>query len=163
MVVIHKKMPENLSHLDVVQSMWTLGMISTSSMPDIATDLLVAGFDSPSLRQLAGLTQEELYCAEELFRKTLVECERRNFTIKESVMKYAFFVADEIVSGRESPYEGARKIWKATLKLDEPNFHELDTFSFAASEYPGRPEDQAFFSAEIVKEAKRLLEESGNR
>lgn len=162
MEIKSQKTHESPMNLEVAESMWVLGLLDSDLIPGIATEALMAGIDSPLLRQLAGLEQNELQDSDQLFRKTLLELGKGHLTKNQAVMNYAIFISEQIVAARENPYEGARKIWKATLKLDDRNFHDLDAFLYAASEFPSRPEDQGFFSAEIIKEAKRLLEEKSH-
>lgn len=50
-----------------------LGLDLTVTAPDLATDALVRGVDSPSLRQLAGARADDGWVCDQLFRDTLDE------------------------------------------------------------------------------------------
>lgn len=154
------EMVDEVVNLDVAESLWTLGLLKPAQLPNIGVRALEAGFDSPALRQLAGLEPSELTDAERLFRKTLSELGRGSLAPRQAAMNYAVYISEAICSGREDPYSGARKIWKATLSVSDKPFHDLDPFIYAFSECASRPEDREFFLAEIIKEAARLLERS---
>jgi hypothetical protein len=152
-------MAERIFDFDMAEAMWTLGLLTSDMLPGIAVRALEAGLDSPSLRQLAGLDSTDLAEAEHLFRKTLSELGREILTTRQAALNYAFYISQEICSGREEPYSGARKIWKATLAVEDKPFHDLDPFVYAFSEYASRPEDRGLFSAGIIKEAARVVEQ----
>jgi hypothetical protein len=61
-----------------------------------------------------------------------------------------------ILSGDIEPYRGAKRISEASLAVNDPDFHDLDTFIYAADEWEEeRPEDRGFFDEIIVQEAHR--------
>jgi hypothetical protein len=68
---------------------------------------------------------------------------------------YATCVARLIVSGEIRPYEGAKALWRASISVDDADFHELDSFIYASSEYEDRPADRAFFEEMILQEAQQ--------
>ena len=148
---------------DTAEALWTLGMLNSPSLPSVATSALTEGLDSPALRQLAGLISVEESDATQLFSRALRELARGNLSKRLAAMKYALFISSEIVSGHIEPYRGARKIWEATLRVQEDDFHDLDPFIYAASEYDSRPEDRDYFLSEIIKEATRLIQERSSR
>ena len=51
--------------------------------------------------------------------------------------------------------DGAKEIWRATLKARIDGFHELDAFIYAASEMEDRPQERNLFEKAIMEEAKR--------
>src|SRR5258708_4945359 len=58
--------PADNAPVAFLQATWVLGDTRPESVPGICTDLLLAGYDSPSLRVLAGLTNAELERVREL-------------------------------------------------------------------------------------------------
>ncbi|MBA3810418.1 MAG: hypothetical protein H0X27_02015 [Caulobacteraceae bacterium] len=69
---------------------------------------------------------------------------------------YAADVAVLIVQGDLSAEDGADLISRATERFDLKDFHDLDTFRYASSEMPDRPEDKAIFEQGIMEEAAFL-------
>src|SRR5262245_34768850 len=58
---------------DIVAARWVLGLIPSQALPQIATEALQAGLDSPSLRELAGELHPTLDASGPLFEKLLDE------------------------------------------------------------------------------------------
>jgi len=144
---------------DTAEVLWTLNLLKPEILPNAAAEWLVEGFDSESLVLLAGLTFAELDQARILFERALRELGRPAMSRKDAILRYTRLVSIEILRGEIAPYDGAKKIWHATIGLDSP-LHEVDTFIYAASEYEDRFEDQDFFALEIIKEARRWISET---
>jgi hypothetical protein len=151
-------MLEDSLDLEVAEALWILGLLDLHLLPQVAAKALENGTDTPALRQLAGLTTSEVGDVEKLFSKTLRELDRQPLTPRDALSRYAVAISKDIVSGRQDPFSGARKIWKATLQVEDHTFHDFDPFIYACSEYAARPQDRAFFSTEIMKEAARVVE-----
>jgi len=143
--------------LDVAQALWTLEMLPREEMPDIAIAALEARIDNIPVRMLAGLTADDLDDAENLFEEVLKYLGRGNLTKNDAACLYTQFISSQILRGDVEPYVGAKKIWEAALKTSDANFHNVDAFIYAASEYEDRPSDREFFNQEIQNEAKRWV------
>lgn len=137
-----------------VQALWVLGLLAADRLPEVARGALEAGLDSPSLRMLASLMPNELAEAPDLFVRSWTELGFLPMSRPAAARKYAIVVSGQIASGVITPEDGAKKIWDASVRVNDPSFHELDTFIYAASELQSRPEDRDFFNGEILKEAK---------
>lgn len=135
---------------------WTLGLLQPQQMRQVAQGLLASGVDS-KLHVLAGLSDSELDEAPDLFSQTMHALGRDKLTKPDAVRIIAKAVARQITQGDLSPYDGARRIWNASLEVAEQGFHDVDPFIYAASEYEDRPDDRDHFAAEIVAEAQRWL------
>lgn len=87
---------------------WTDG----SAYVDWAFDCLEEGFDSKSLRLLAGFDKKHPYKAdfEELFRQSLNELGWKYLSDKEVLLTYAKSLAEQIISGELDAAEGVEKI-----------------------------------------------------
>lgn len=59
--------------LEVIDALWSLGRVPSDLMPDVAGGLLEDGYDTPSLRQLAGLARTDGRRADELFAQAIQE------------------------------------------------------------------------------------------
>jgi len=110
--------------------------------------------DSRTLRILAGLTHDEATDATNLFKQALEELGMSEITRSDAARICASAISRQIISGDLSPQEGANKIWDASIRVNDPGFHDLDPFIYAASELQSRPQDREFFNREIVKEAE---------
>jgi hypothetical protein len=138
-------------------AMWTLGLTVSTDLPSIATTFLANGLDSPSLGRLAGMTQADAGDAEALWTDVLRELGLVIHDRPAAATRYAACVSALILSGDIAPYDGAKTIWRASLVVDDPSFHELDSFIYAASEHEERPEDRASFEAMIIQEAEQWV------
>lgn len=77
---------------------------------------------------------------------------------------YATTVSRMILRGDMTEEQGAHLIAKASLLRSLPdNFHELDTFRYASSELPDRPNEAEIFRRGIREEAMRLAGEGVKR
>ncbi len=141
--------------LDLAEALWTLGLLSPFDMPDVAANALVQGHDVPELRLLAGLSKSETAEASALFARVLKSLGRGHLSRPEAAREYASRISANILGGKQEPFDGARAIWDAALRVENESFHDLDPFIYAASEYENRPKDRAFLDSEIRKEAGR--------
>jgi hypothetical protein len=98
---------------------WTDG----SAYVDWAVDCLEEGFDSKSLRLLAGFDKKHPYKIdfEELFRQSLNELGWRYLTDEEVLFDYAKSLAKEILSEEITPAEGVEKINSIFFQLGYPD------------------------------------------
>ena len=104
---------------------------------------------------LAGLTPCETDEANELFVRTLIELNVDQPTNEDAVEQVCREIAESIMNGRVSPYEGAKQISQLSVKLEKHN-HKYDTFIYGESEWEDRPEDRPLFERGIIAAAKDL-------
>lgn len=142
--------------LDLAEALFVLDLLPSDKLPEVAVSALVDGINNRPMQILAGLTSGELQTARELFTQALLLLDRGKLSKEEAVRRYTRFVSRQILSGEVPPYEGARKIWGASTKINV-EFHDVDPFIYAASEYEDRPEDREFFKKEILLEAQRWI------
>jgi len=142
--------------IETAEILWVLNLLTPKELSNAAIKWLAEGFNSKSLPLLAGLDSEDFGEASMIFELTMSELGRPILTKKEALLSYTRLISDEILLGNLSPYEGAKKIWHASINLNEP-VHEVDAFVYAASEFEDRFEDQDFFTSEILKEARRWI------
>src|ERR1700691_1599850 len=131
-----------------------LGVMPPEELPSIATAALVDGCDSRSLRILAGLEPPEYDEARALFDDVLAESSLPWPTGREAALCLARETAARILSGSIGPYEGALHIWDVSLCVSEEHLPQVDTFIYAASEWPDRPDAHDLF-ADGVRTAAR--------
>lgn len=101
--------------------------ISGSDYVDWAISCLEDGFDSKSLRLLAGMNKTHSIKAdfEELFRHSLLELDWRYLDKKESLFDYAKEIAKQILSNKIESVEAVEKIYKVYVQLDYPDELEM--------------------------------------
>lgn len=75
-----------------------------------------------------------------------------------ALMGAAVDICRAILDGSTTPYDGAHKIWRASLRVGERP-PALDTFVYAASEWDERPEDANIFAEGVMAAAKDIVRE----
>lgn len=129
---------------------------SPETLPGLATDALVRGVDSPSLRQLAGTTERAYRDARDLFKNACHELGIAIPTPDQARWTLAYEWAEAILTGELTPIEGARRIWwQAWEHLGRPD--DLTPFVAFASEWEDDPDHQAEYDNDIRREAARLV------
>lgn len=68
--------------------------------------------------------------------------------------RYASGISKLILAKAIKPLEGARLIWRATVRYRREGYHALDPFIYAESEAEDRPKEKEFFEKAIIEEAK---------
>jgi hypothetical protein len=134
-----------------------LGLVGPEDMASEATTALLEGVDSPSIRQLAGMSSAESDEVRGVFQSALRELDIESPSPREAAILVATEVASRITEGSVSPYDGAKEIWHIVRRLPLERFPELDTFVYGASEWKERPEDQKNFADGIVAAAHDLV------
>lgn len=143
--------------LQLAVSKMVLDLISPEELIRAGVDALKDGLDSKSLRILAGLNETEIDEAGTMFDRTLVELNIHKPSKRDAVLQLARENAKEILNGKITPYEGAKRISELSLCIDD-HLPELDTYVYGASEWEDRPEDRHIFEEGIIMAAKELLD-----
>jgi hypothetical protein len=142
--------------LPEIIGMYVLGTLPSDAVPTAAADALAAGYDSPTLRQLASADPHDRYEIERLLKKTLAELGIQMPAPPDAALSFAKRIAAKIVSGAISPYDGAKQIWgKAYTHF--PQLTELRPFVGMASEYELDKQHRVQYSQDIIDESKKLL------
>jgi hypothetical protein len=91
---------------------YVLGNVSLSSMPEAAVHALVEGYDSPSLKMLAGesSTNSNPFEIKELFQHALTELGLSTPSVNEAAHTLVCYWVKRIVDGSVSPHEGASHV-----------------------------------------------------
>jgi len=142
-------------NLKSIQARWVLGLIPADDLPDIAVKALSAGVESKSLIELAGLSGNDTDEARKLFEQALNELGCESMGKIDALRNYARIVSTSMLNLELTPLEGAKRIWQASRHSSLTDFHDLDTFIYAASELEDRPQDRALFEKAILEEAAR--------
>lgn len=133
-----------------------MGRLPSEELPGIAADALENGYDSPSLRQLAGAAGQTGNQLRVLFLKAAREL---NLTVPppaEAGLLLAKGIAREVLEARLEPYKGAKRIW-SEVYTSFPELKELLPFVGCASEYEDDEAGMDYYAGIIVEECKKLL------
>ncbi|MEU4715514.1 hypothetical protein AB0F73_17900 [Micromonospora purpureochromogenes] len=137
------------------------GDLASEERPMIAAQALAEGLDSPSLRELAGLSRGEYREARELLDQVvdelgLPELPDDDQAVWEVVVSYA----RRLVSGAIAPVEGAHAIaaYAGSLGFPEP----LATFAFLADLWEDNAAERVQLEQDMVREAEAMLRAVGD-
>jgi len=148
--------------LQIAAARLVLELLVREELPGVAVNALQDGCESQSMIFLAGLSRSQIHEARPLFESALSELGLSLPGKREAVMMLAREEARAILDGSSSAYEGAERIWDLTLLLEPDGLdHELDTFLYAAMEWPDRPQDAAIFEEGVRLAAADLVQDPG--
>jgi len=114
---------------------YVTGNMTTDQLPDIGLSGLEEGLDSPSLRILAGLSENENpFQIDYYFKQTLEELNINLPDKRQAAIEYALAIVDEILEGKKDVIVGTREIrYKAIDSFDffsESKQYCYDSISF---------------------------------
>jgi len=135
-------MQTEFGSLDLVAAKWVLGRIPSEALPRIASDLLEAGPDTPTLRRLAGELRPTFGESGPLFEEIFGELGVAVPDMSRAGLVLAKAYAAQIIDGSLSAYDGARHIWRIQMEV-EGLTPELGPFVYWASEWEeaGSPDE----------------------
>lgn len=131
------------------------GSLVSEGLPQIATEALVRGLDSPALRVLAGQSPGDVRDSADLFRVALGELGIDLPGPDSAQWLLARRTAGQIVAGRISPARGATELWLAYGKVRDNG--DLRIFVGLASMLDDHPDDAEQIEAGMVMAAQELL------
>lgn len=137
---------------------YVLGSLLSDDLPRVALEALEAGYDSPSLRQVAGASGADPRDINDLFIRALTELRIQMPSPADAALSLARQIAGEVVQGTISPYEGARRIW-FDVYVRFPELTRLRPFVGLASEYEDDELHREKYSATIMEECRHFLSE----
>lgn len=135
---------------------YALGGPVSDALPAVGLEALEAGYDSPSLRKLAGCGRADpSKMVQELFERSVNELGLVIPAPPEAGLAMAKIVAQDVLSGRYGPYDGARRIWG--LRSRFPDLKQLTIFVGLASEYEDDEAHRDEYVRGIMEECRRLV------
>lgn len=136
---------------------WNLatGRLVSEDLPQLATDALLRGVDTPSLRMLAGQQPGDVRDSADLFIAVLDEVGIDLPDPECAHWKLVRRTAIEVIARRMSPGRGANELWAAYHHVRDSG--DLRTFVGLASMLDDYPEDEARIEAQILAEVEQLL------
>ena len=147
-------MPE-VDPLEVAAWRMAVGSLASEDLPEIATEALVRGLDSPALRILAGQSRGDVRDSADLFRVALNELGIYPPDADTAHWRLARRTADDIVAGRIRPAWGATELWLAHYKVRDNG--DLRIFVGLASMLDDHPGDADQIEVDMITAARELL------
>jgi len=147
--------------VEVAAWQMAVGRLASERLPELATDALVRGLDSPSLRELAGQSSGDVRDSADLFRVALRELEFEVPDAETAEWRLARKVATEVTVGTTSPAHGANELWRTYHSVKDND--DLRVFVGLASMLDDSPDDIEEIEADIVAAANEFLMRSEPR
>jgi hypothetical protein len=140
--------------LALVSLQLTVGRLRSEELPMMAANMLVDGYDTPALREAAGVSSYDADKARTTFRQALTELGCEEHSEDESWWRLAKWTAQRIVDGDLSAWDGCT----AMIAIGR-NFwcRDLDWFVGIESTWEGDPEHAADYTAQTLEAARELL------
>ncbi len=107
--------------LQVARLHYPAGWLPAEDLVDVAVQALVDGWDSPSLRSLAGLIEVDQRDAPELFARALVEVGLPPLSKHEALWEFIYQAAEQLARGERDVREGLRAISRSWSYLGCPD------------------------------------------
>lgn len=142
--------------LELAALRWAVGAQPAEHLPDVATEALVGGLDSPSLRMLAGVAPDNYWEIKNLFEATLGELGIPVVGEQEALWRLARQVCGQIVDGKLAPSAGAAWIW-ANVSHGIEREGDFRIFIGLVSELDDHPEARQQLESDIVAAAREIL------
>jgi hypothetical protein len=140
---------------------FVLGILPTDVLPTIAADALEDGYDSESLRRLAGADPDDHDECRRLFFNTMRELDLAIPSTQAAGLLLARAIASDVVHGSLTPYQGAKRIWHGVYTR-VPELKQLKIFVGLAGEYEDDDKHRDEYSAQILKECKGFLDDTAS-
>jgi len=135
-----------------------VGEQPSEDLPALAAEALALGFDSPSLREAAGISRHDVREARDRFEDALAELGIEIPDRVDATWLLVRRVAQEIVDGEVSPYKGARAIGEYHNHIEtDPRGAGVRIFEGLAWEWEGSPSYRFSYEARIRELAAHLL------
>lgn len=146
--------PVDVAH---IADLMVVDLQPSERLPDVAAAALVDGLDSPSLRTLAGTPATEVREARDLFLAALAELGIALPTPDQARWNLVRSWADDIVSDRVAPNDGAHRIWQqAFWQLGAPEV--LTVFVGLADEWDDHEGHRGELDTAIREAARQYLD-----
>ena len=95
---------------DTVAAYFRFDLLGFDELPHLAAELMADGFDSPSLRILAGVGKTDPNETRALLEKALRELNVEIPTLENAAETIVVDYCEKIISGRLTPLDGTQKI-----------------------------------------------------
>lgn len=160
---IKERLARRVSNPTVAAAMLVLDLLDSDHIVPVAERLLDSGYDSPSLRILAGEAAPIASVWLPLFRKAMAELDIPMPTRLQAARVVAREIAKMIIEKELAPQEGADAMWDTLFLIEEfsPEITIFSELAWALDTSPGPkpfPElSRAEIERRIVDEARRFV------
>lgn len=132
------------------------GLIPPHELPDFATELLVLGYDTPSLRELAGLPTGDRADSADMWNAVRDELSVRHEDEEKAARFLLKYWAQETVEGRIDVLAGSRLMYRAGwFPLGQPA--ELNELVYLMDVWDEMPQRREQTTAELLVFVRKLL------
>ena len=140
-----------------VSVQFELGELGSDQLPDVAVNLLLAGYDSPSLRLVAGELHPEMAEAGKAFADALQEL-GVSVTVRDALLLRARSIAQAIAEGTVASISGASDLYY--LDRHFGGIPELEPFlrEYWRAPVPSNAADEASQDHALRRAAQALVE-----
>ena len=142
-------------NLTSIRALWQMGHLPPEQLPQVATDLLVAGSDSRALRLLAGLMDPTAAEADPLLNQALSELGVPQLGRDEACKAAARELAKQALSGVLSPYAASSSLGGLCSDCDWPSY--LIAFAAALDEWDDFPSARSEIERQILHDCREVL------
>jgi hypothetical protein len=143
-----------ISDIQIVElfSLYKFGSIDLKQLRCILVGIIEEHSDEP-LFGISYCREDDVPCLTDAINVLFQSRGLHKLNMKQSVSLYARSISKMILAGTISWKDGADRISRAADIIFPVEFHDLDTFKYASSEWPERPEDSEFFQKGVFEEA----------
>jgi hypothetical protein len=154
--------------LGLIAAEWEANRLPRERVPELATELLLEGHDTPSLRVAAGLLASELDEAHELFGRVLAELGyERQRDRRDRGEALARQYARRGLDGRMSLVDAIGGIYELSRNFEHEDWslsgESLTNFLVLADEWEDEPEKRPHIEADMEHELRCFLDRGRRR
>jgi hypothetical protein len=139
---------------------YRLGLIGSTDFRNLAGNVNSGPFFSERLLKIYLMNNFDENMDNEI--NIFINDEMGIDSVEKALECYVVFISLKIKSDPSFSLDGANMIWTASIKSGIKNTHDFDTFIYAASEIPSRPEMASKFIEDIQLEAKSWADRESN-
>jgi hypothetical protein len=147
-----------LDRWEAAESQWVIHEAILIDLPAIAVDALGAGWDSPTLRVLAGVPGNDPRDTRDAFLRAVEELHRQLPTPYQAAARLVRFYSAAIADGRLKPISGAQAVASLGYDFGDDVMSDIMTFVGLEDEWlgqGGRSRDDV--AAAIVTAARNVV------
>ena len=137
------------------EALFRLELLAGEKLPEIAYDMLDAGYDTQPIRELAGLTRPTRRDAGPLFEEALEAVRPQPMSVERAREVVRDRLLDDIATGSLEPMAGAAMLNHQWNDLGCPA--DLSVFIYLTDIADDYPERRSEAAAEIVQLARTLV------
>lgn len=127
-----------LDRWEAAEAQWLIHGAILVDLPAIAVDALSAGWDSPTLRVLAGMPGNDAREARDAFLRAVEELRRQLPTRDQGAARLVRFYSAAIADGRLKPISGARAVASLGYDFGDHVLSEIMIFVGLEDEWLGQ-------------------------